>query len=96
MVIPQGCILTIPREFQTTGYGVTVFGGVNATGVSTFSDEVSFGSTVTFGTSSQNIKIYTNSNGHSTIQETGGGNLKILGNKMVLKILMIIEYLLNF
>ena len=72
-------------KFQTTGYGVTVFGGVNATGVSTFSDEVSFGSTVTFGTSSQNIKIYTNSNGHSTIQETGGGNLKILGNKMVLK-----------
>ena len=62
-----------------------VNGTLNVSGVSTFSDEVSFGSAVTFGTSSQNIKIYTNSNGQSTIQETGGGNLKILGNKMVLK-----------
>jgi len=84
------------NKLETTGTGVTVFGttetqhlnvtGVSTfTGISTFSDEVSFGSTVTFGTASQNIKIYTNSTGQSTIQETGSGNLKILGNKMVLK-----------
>ena len=75
------------EKFRTTGYGVTVFGGVNVSGVSTFSDEVSFGSTATFGTATQNIQIYTDSSGtpNSIIKETGNGNLRILGNKIVFK-----------
>mgnify|MGYP003109944416 CR=1 FL=1 len=66
-------------------------GNLNVGGVSTFTGNVSFGSTATFGDNdrlkfgnNEVLEIYSTGTG-SIIKETGSGNLKILGNNILLK-----------
>ena len=83
-------------KFQTTGSGVTVYGTtetqqLNVSGVSTFTGDVLFGSTATFGDNdklkfgdSVELEIYSNGSS-SFIKESGSGNLKVLGNSILIK-----------
>ena len=71
------------EKFQTTGYGVTVVGGVYASGVSTFAGDVSFGSTATFGDNDKlifgdggDLEILHNGSA-SFIKDVGQGSLII-------------------
>ena len=84
------------EKFRTLGAGVTVFGNfetqtLNVSGVSTFTGDVSFGSTATFGDDdklkfgdSVELEIYSNGSS-SFIKESGSGNLKVLGNSILIK-----------
>jgi len=65
------------KKFETTGYGVTVSGGLNVSGVSTFQGDAYFGDNdkIVLGDGGD-LEIYHNGN-HSLIRDTGTGNLLI-------------------
>ena len=71
------------KKFETTGYGATVFGGLNVSGISTFTGNVSFGSSAFFGDGdtinmgdSDDLKIF-----HSGIT----GNIKNTTGTLILQ-----------
>jgi hypothetical protein len=71
------------KKFETTGYGVSVTGGINVSGVSTLTGQVSFGNTAIFGDDDkilmgdgQDLEIFHASN-NSYIRQAGTGHLYI-------------------
>ena len=73
--------------------GVTTATSLSVSGISTFTGDVSFGSTATFGDDDKlkfgdddDLEIFHNSsNGNTIIQETTGGNLVIKGSNLFLQ-----------
>ena len=73
--------------------GVTTATSLSVSGISTFTGDVSFGSTATFGDNDKlkfgdddDLEIFHNSsNGNTIIQETTGGNLVIKGSNLFLQ-----------
>ena len=79
------------KRFETTGYGASIIGGLNVTGVSTFAGDVSFGSTATFGDNDKlifgdgsDLEIFHNGNA-SFIKDVGQGTLIIQGSGLRLQ-----------
>ena len=79
------------KRFETTGYGASIIGGLNVTGVSTFTGDVSFGSTATFGDNDKlifgdgsDLEIFHNGNA-SFIKDVGQGTLIIQGSGLRLQ-----------
>ena len=90
------------EKIRTTGYGISVTGGVNATGISTFNDDVVFNGNSTnmrwdhstsdlilfdatrleFG-SNKDFEIW--HGGAHTYMKNSGGDLRIRGDKILLK-----------
>ena len=74
---------------------------LNVSGVSTFTDTVSFGSSAIFGDNDQiiigdgpDLKLY-HDGSHSYIEDSGVGNLKVLTNSFILKNALDNEFLLK-
>ena len=76
------------KKFETTGYGVTVSGGLNVSGVSTFQGNVQIPDDVqlTFG-ASNDLTIYHDASGTADtyIKKAGSGNLRIWTNQLFVK-----------
>ena len=80
------------KKFETTGYGVTVYGTtesqqLSVTGVSTFQSDVHLGDNdkLIFGDDDDLEIFHNSSNGNTIIQETTGGNLVIKGSNLFLQ-----------
>jgi len=70
------------KKFETTGYGVTVSGGVYVSGISTFQDNVNLGDNDILNIGDDNdLRIYHNGT-HTFIEESGSGALKIQGTNI--------------
>ena len=71
-------------RFQTTTHGVNVYGGINVTGVSTFTSDVHFydSDNLYFGTN-DDLRIHHNGS-NSYITEQGQGSLYIQGDNYIL------------
>ena len=79
--------VTVDNSLVVTGTGATTT-TLNVTGVSTFADDVSFGSTVTFGDNDQiimgdgpDLKIY-HDGSNSYVEDTGAGALIMKGSTL--------------
>ena len=77
------------KKFETTGYGVTITGGINVSGISTFQNKVYHENSVYFADGSaglnfgddNDLTLYHTGNS-SNIREDGTGNLNIWGNNI--------------
>ena len=88
------------KKFETTGYGVTVFGTtqtqqLNVTGVSTFQGNINLGDNdqIIIG-DGPDLKLY-HDGSHVYIQDSGVGNLKVLTNRRLVKNSFDNEFLLK-
>ena len=84
---------TVGSGTERYNVGPTDLTTLNVSGISTFTGDVSFGSTATFGDNDKlkfgdddDLEIFHNSsNGNTIIQETTGGNLVIKGSNLFLQ-----------
>jgi hypothetical protein len=72
------------KTFETTGYGATVYGGLNVSGVSTFQNNVRLGDNdkLYFG-DGNDLEIY-HDGSDSYIRDVGTGDLKVIGANLTL------------
>ena len=75
------------KKFETTGYGVTVSGGLNVSGVTTHQGDIYLGdnNVLRFGTGSSgfgDLQIWHDTQ-HSYVRDNGTGNLRLKTNNMV-------------
>ena len=80
------------KKFETTGYGVTVSGGLNVSGISTFQGNVTFGADLLLGDNvvlrigdqtNGDLKLY-HDGSNSYIQDSGDGNLILRGDDAII------------